>query len=405
MSEKKKVLITNHYLYNRSGTELFTLDLSLELKKKNYDVFVFSPVLGPVADRIRDNGIKVSDNLIDFAGEEFDIIHAQHNTTAIMARSIFPKTPIIFMVHGVLPELEQPPSINIGISKFIAVSEEIESHLIEKYRISRDKICVIRNFVDLNKFYSKKNVNNNLKKVLVLSNHYNEKVREVVESACREMKIDCFHIGFPDNSVDKVEDYINDSDLVITLGRGVLESIACERNVIVYDIHGGDGFIDENNIYEIRKNNFSGRRFSYKYEVSDLKNEMSKYNPKLGGVLRRVIEKDNTAEVVIKKIENVYYECFCLENRESQISERQLFREIFFLEKSIKEVNKLRLFILQKERENEEMAREIQAKNKELTLFKSSKFWKLREIYLKTKHWLIFIFLNPRKFIKKYLNI
>jgi 2-polyprenyl-3-methyl-5-hydroxy-6-metoxy-1,4-benzoquinol methylase len=53
----------------------------------------------------------------------------------------------------------------------------------------------------------------------------------------------------------------------------------------------------------------------------------------------------------------------------------------------------------------EEKEKELEEKNREILLIKSSKFWKLREIYLKTKHWLIFIFLNPRKFIKKYLNI
>jgi len=35
---------------------------------------------------------------------------------------------------------------------------------------------------------------------------------------------------------------------------------------------------------------------------------------------------------------------------------------------------------------------------------KSSKFWKLRGIYMRIKHWIIFIFFNPKKFVKRYLN-
>jgi len=39
-------------------------------------------------------------------------------------------------------------------------------------------------------------------------------------------------------------------------------------------------------------------------------------------------------------------------------------------------------------------------KDKELDLIKGSKFWKARGVYLKIKHWLIFIFLNPKKFLR-----
>lgn len=40
----------------------------------------------------------------------------------------------------------------------------------------------------------------------------------------------------------------------------------------------------------------------------------------------------------------------------------------------------------------------------EMATMKKSFFWKLRIVYMKIKHWLIFIFLNPRKFIKKICN-
>ncbi len=40
----------------------------------------------------------------------------------------------------------------------------------------------------------------------------------------------------------------------------------------------------------------------------------------------------------------------------------------------------------------------------ELSLVKNSKFWKMRTAYLKLKHYVVFIFLNPRKFMKEIIK-
>ncbi len=45
---------------------------------------------------------------------------------------------------------------------------------------------------------------------------------------------------------------------------------------------------------------------------------------------------------------------------------------------------------------------ELQAKDQEIQLMKSSKFWKLRERYLYLKNGLKFVFFSPHKFIKKH---
>ncbi|HHX58662.1 MAG TPA: glycosyltransferase [Candidatus Moranbacteria bacterium] len=66
-------------------------------------------------------------------------------------------------------------------------------------------------------------------------------------------------------------------------------------------------------------------------------------------------------------------------------------QEIFALN-----VNEMRA----KELELESVVNLLRQKNEEIELIKNSKFWKLREFYLTIKHWLIFVFLNPRKFIK-----
>ncbi|NCU28271.1 MAG: glycosyltransferase [Candidatus Moranbacteria bacterium] len=324
-----KILVTNNHLRDKAGSEIFTKMLAIELQKRGNDVFVFSFVLGEISDEIKKHGIRVSDNLLEFQNEKFDIIHAQHNTTAILARSVFPKTPMIFMSHGVLPELEQSPSLNLDICRFLAVSEEVKNNLI-KSGVDDSLIEIIRNFVDTKKFKITKKPNGELKNIMVLSNHYMGEVKENLDLLSKKMNFNLIHVGLPENPVSNVEDSINESDLVVTLGRGALESMSCGRNVLVYDIHGGDGMIDENSFWEIRKNNFSGRRFSKRYNIEELEKEISKYNKDTGLKLRGIIEKENSIDVILNKIIKIYSECIGLEVNNSQIRKNQLLNEFNF---------------------------------------------------------------------------
>jgi len=394
-----KILIVTHYLDNFAGSELFTKSLAENLSMNNHKVFIYSPFLGKVAEKIREKNILVTDNLLDLNGEEFDIIHAQHNVVAILARSVFPRVPMVFMSHGILPELEQPPSVDIGIYKYIVVSEEVKQHLIDKYKISKDKIKIIRNFIDTERFCQKISVNRELKNLMVLSNHYTDEVRGVVEKTCFDLNINVFHVGRPENPVDDVERFINKADMVVVLGRGALEAMACERNVIVYDMHGGDGFINEINFFDIRENNFSGRRYGIKYSVDEFKKELLKYDPNLGKKLRKIVLKENTKE---KSIKNGLYKIYqeVIENNKdvfSEIGEGKLYLEIGFLEKYVAYLYKKSKAenviitenfeeIKQKNVEIKQKNIEIKQKNAEIKTIQSSKFWKMRNKYMKIKN-------------------
>ncbi len=423
-----KILITNFYLCQYTGSELFTKGLALELQKRGHEVFIYSPVLGVIADEIRKKGITVTNNIIGLKKIDFDVIHAQHNTTAVIARSVFSDVPMIFMSHGVIPKLEQPPSIDLGIQNYLSVSEEVRNNFIQNHNISDDRIKLVRNFVDAEKFYAFNKVDKKPKNLLVLSNHYIPKVKEVVEKACIELDINVLHVGLPNNSVKNVEKWINKADIVVTIGRGVLESMACERNVIVFDMHGGDGMINEDNFFNFRKNSLSGRFSGKEYSVEDFKKEILKYNPDSGKRLRELVVKENGVDNVVSKLENVYKEA---KNKKfnSKIKKLELFNEINFLEGSydflFKTREGLELIISEKDNEiekqltlnknkNKKIKKQesiIQQKEQDINLIKQSKFWIIRNIYIHYKDSikqgsrhpsLLYLFLNKR--LKKIKN-
>ncbi|QYR21214.1 glycosyltransferase [Paenibacillus sp. sptzw28] len=300
-----RILFVTHHLQDYAGTETYLYTLTKKLVEWGHEITIYAPLLGKIKQKIEENGVYVTDDILVAKNiRQHDIIHCHHNTTTIIARKYFPHLPIVVMVHGVLPFLEQTPEIELGISKYLAVSEEVKNHL-NKSGVTN--VDIINNAVDIIRYSPLTPINTKLKKVLVLSNHFVDEMKEKIEEACRRLNIEVFHIGYP-NMVWDTEHYINKADLVITLGRGVLESMACGRAVLVYDIHGGDGMITESLLEESLKNNLSGRRFRKDYTVDDLIDIFHSYHPEMGEVNRSIIIDKFCIDKHSEKLIDIYKE-------------------------------------------------------------------------------------------------
>ena len=113
-------------------------------------------------------------------------------------------------------------------------------------------------------------------------------------------------VGLETTPVWDTENAINEADLVITLGRGCLEAMACERAVLVYDYHGGDGMLRPRNWREIRKHNFSGRRFKINYDVDMMAKEIAGYSRQMGKKNREYVMNHHNIEVEAKVWTELY---------------------------------------------------------------------------------------------------
>jgi hypothetical protein len=89
----------------------------------------------------------------------------------------------------------------------------------------------------------------------------------------------------------------------------VLESFAQGKPVIVADNRKyigafGDGYVDENNIEEIAKNNFSGRRFKNPLTREWIEGELEKYNPSDSVFLHDYVKENHAAgKIVLRYLE------------------------------------------------------------------------------------------------------
>jgi len=289
IEKKLKILITNHHYLEFQGSELFTLNLIEYLISEGHSVILYTKYIGKlkiILDRIN---VKVVNDLEIIKDENFDIAHIHHNILAIEVRYYFPNLPIVFMSHGVIPFLEQPPRINLGIENYLAVSDEVKENLIY-YGIESNKIEIFRNKVSPSLFKEENQINKNPSKALVISNKIDINTEKIIFEACSLLNIDVEFIGsrFKKVSPKMVAKKINSSDIVFSLGRGVIETMMCGRIPIIFDLNGGDGIVQPHNVKEYMKKNFSGRTNNKMFTVDEIVKEIRKYKYENGRILKEI---------------------------------------------------------------------------------------------------------------------
>lgn len=279
--KKLKILLGNNTLSLLAGSETWTYTLAVQLKKMGHDVQGFSPDLGIIARELKNknipshadiapSGIKPFSFVLEEKQElDFDLIIANHWHIVDYCRRYFPKTPIISTVHGIIHTMPNPaggedlwapehPALNSGVNAFVAVSEEIQEILQKDYNLES---TIIRNFFDTELYNVPRPVADK-PKVFLINTNYNtandpeiELIRAVTKHYGAQMIATGVNFGTSLNMVPAIDE----ADVVVGMGRSVLEGVCAGRLGIVNGRWGFGGVIHEGSVEELRGRNFSGR--------------------------------------------------------------------------------------------------------------------------------------------------
>ena len=258
MTRPLRVLITNHMLAGRTGTELYVHDLAKGLLARGHTPIVYAPQLGPLARELALATVAVVDDLSHVAAPP-DIIHGQHTLETAIALLHFPRTPAIYVCHDWLWEHDIPPRIP-RIRQFVAVDHTVRDRLTLREGIAAECIAVVNNGVDLARFLPRGPLPAAPQTALVLSNYMTPQQVAVIRSACEPRGISVEGVGAQLGIVSpQPETLIGQYDLVFAKGRCAWESLACGAAVIVCDTWGLGPLVTTSGLEFARERNF-GRR-------------------------------------------------------------------------------------------------------------------------------------------------
>lgn len=307
-----KILVTNHHLYQYTGTEVSTLTLSKYLKKRGHSVILYSKYLASeLVSSLEEHGIKVTDDLSSLNNEKFDIAHVQHNICAYEVRHYFPDLPMVMWIHGKLPFLEQVPALDLNISYYLTINQNIYDFVL-KQGINKNKLIIFRNLVDSEKFYPIKDISQAIKNVLVISNKLSNEKQKIIKNVFEKLNLKAVYIGLAFNNMkpnNQLINYINNADVVFTIGLGAMETMFCGRIPILFDENFtffNDGIITTANFDILKEHNFSGRALERKMSINDILHDLKKYNYLEGVLLRKKALENYEANQQIDKIIEIY---------------------------------------------------------------------------------------------------
>lgn len=283
------VLLTNLQLSPFRGTENWCYSVGSELIRQGHNVSIFSPSPRSGVPFYEQAGISYVTH------GTFDLILDNHSVTCPGFNG-----KIIHTCHGTIPA-ERPMKNVYSEHSFHSVNVAVSDLVANYWNINK----IIPNGIDCGRFKCIKPVNDKIKTVLSLCS--SDKADLILSNICKKFGyrlITTFH-----NEVFDVERLINESDIVVGVGRSLLDAMACCRPVISFDCRfyvghpHGLGYIKGNPVLD---DNLVGRNITMTEQ--DLMNEFLKYDP-LDGIKNRyfVLNNRNIIDTVKQYLE-VYNE-------------------------------------------------------------------------------------------------
>ena len=273
-----RVLITNHFLRGRTGSELYVCELATSLLRLGHTPIVYSPQLGPSAHELRKATVPVVDDL-DAVASPPDVIHGQHHVETMTALLRFPNTPAIFFCHGWLPWEETPPK-HPRILRYVAVDETCRDRLVCESGVPEERVSVILNSVDVEQFLPRAPLPSKPARALVFSNRASESTHlGAVREACRRTGLSLDVIGSDSGNVSaQPENVLGQYDIVFAKARCALEALAVGNAVVLCDTVGVGPMVTTVEIDRLRRLNFGIRTLDRDVEPEVLQREIARYD-------------------------------------------------------------------------------------------------------------------------------
>ncbi len=271
-----RILLATLFLGDRpGGSERHAQALALELQRRGHAVSVHSHHRPRgMAEELVAEGVTLETVPLP---ENYDAVLASHYpVVAALLRRGFARENIVQTCHGCHIDSEKP---HPGAGRHVAVSEEVATAI--------GTTDLVPNGVDCGRFVPRSSVRKRLRRVLGLCQ--GDRARRLLAQVCSERGLLLEQHDPVYRPAADMPAAMNAADLVVTLGRGAAEALACGRIVLVMDERGyvgrgalADGLLRPETFAASSRCNHSGRGTGKQPDAEYLHAELDRYDPALG---------------------------------------------------------------------------------------------------------------------------
>ena len=300
-----RVLITNPYLIQRSGTEMYVCDLARALQKRGHWPIVFVYKTGPLADEIRREGITVIDRLSDLPCVP-DLIHGQGHQATWAAIHALKSTPAIYICHNHRHWIDTTP-VHPRIMRYLGVSELCVERL-RREGAPAGEIGALLNWVDTQRFLPRAPLPERPRRALVFSNYARADTHlPAVQAACAQanLALDVVGLGV-NNPTMHPEKLLPDYDVVFAKAKAAMEAMAVGAAVILCDFGGVGPMVTPENFYRLQPLNFGFQALTQPLRPEFILQQLALYDAKHAAQVRDLIVHTASLEARVDEMVEVY---------------------------------------------------------------------------------------------------
>lgn len=281
------------------GSETYLETVAPELIQLGHDVIAYAPVLGTVAQRLRQAGIEVTD---DLNGLSPDVIHAQQASTAMRVRGHFPTTPMVYVCHSSVLDIEDPP-VASNPQAIVTLADVVDRRvrataLGQAVPVHRLTQPVETPFIDPLRRQLPPNP-----RTAVLVSHRAGWIQNEIEKTCSAMGIELNVLGQAENRPDNPIPEMMKGDVVFAVGRTLLEAMSMGRAAFIADDRGLWGFVTADNYTDAESYSFA--RLSER-PTAPLAELLAAYDQSLGDEMVRLSRAHHSSRIHASRLVDVY---------------------------------------------------------------------------------------------------
>ena len=270
-----KVVLGTDRLVWRGGSESYLLTVGEHLRRLGHDVILHVREGDRALARERGLRLVRGDEPLP---EGVDGVLVQDAITAYALAERLPEAGQVFVAHSVWHDVQLPPQLPEVCRVAVAMNDRVVARL--GALAAPPRVVRLRQPVDLDVFAPQVAARPVARRVLALGNRLTGERRELLEAVCGELGLDLEVAGGAQVTADPAS-RIADADVVVGIGRCIVEAMAGGRAAYVWDHLGGDGWVTPERYPQLEANGFSGLGEGA-VDRARLCEDLSGYTPELG---------------------------------------------------------------------------------------------------------------------------
>ncbi|MFP5257269.1 MAG: glycosyltransferase [Acidimicrobiia bacterium] len=272
-----RLVLASNRLSTPGGSETYLLTLARHLQRLGHEVYVMSGPENGAADLVEHHALVRVRRAEDLPAPP-DRLIVQDAIVSGEAASTWPDVPQLFVVHSGTHDLQLTSAVPGAVAGYLVLNDYTRK-LAEALPGGRP-VHRLTQPVDVAHFTPAAPPRPRPERLLVFGNNLARWRFEGLEATCRRRGIEVRRVGAVGGQMvlDPLEE-IQAADIVVGVGRCIVEAMACGRAAFVYDRWGSDGWLTRESYAAIEAAGFAGRAGTDEPGRSQFEDVLDGYDP------------------------------------------------------------------------------------------------------------------------------